>query len=118
MFQYLQQVLSDDPGLMEQFQAPAKRSFYEETLPGIAERFTGMGAQRSSGFAQQLGSAGAKFEEGQAAQRAGLKGDAITQLLQMFKGGMEPAFNTNVTEPTSGFAQQIPQMVLTLLSLL
>ncbi|MFQ5685097.1 MAG: hypothetical protein ACE5GV_00405 [Candidatus Scalindua sp.] len=58
----------------EQLQAPALRQFEEQTVPGIAERFTGLGAgaQRSSAFAQGLGGAGERLAETLAGQRAGL----------------------------------------------
>jgi len=46
-----------------------QRQFEEQVIPGLAERFTGMGGQRSSAFRQQLAGAG-----GDLAQRlAGLR---------------------------------------------
>lgn len=41
----------------------ARTQFAQQTLPSIAERFTGLGAQRSSAFGQQLGAAGSGLEE-------------------------------------------------------
>jgi len=43
------------------FAVPEMRRFQEQTIPGIAERFTGLGAgsQSSSAFQQALGTAGA-----------------------------------------------------------
>jgi hypothetical protein len=40
----------------------ARQGFAQQTIPSIAERFTGLGAQRSSAFGQQLGQAGAGLE--------------------------------------------------------
>lgn len=40
----------------------ARQDFAQKTLPGIAERFTAAGGQRSSAFQQQLGQAGADLE--------------------------------------------------------
>jgi len=52
----------------------ARSKFYGETVPTLAERFTSLGGagQRSSAFQRQLGSAGAKLEEGLAALQAQL----------------------------------------------
>lgn len=66
------------------FEAPLMREFQEQIVPGIAERFSGMGAQRSSAFGQQLGAAGAGLEEKLAALRAGLKGQGAQGLLGAF----------------------------------
>lgn len=78
--QYLNQILSDDPALMEQFAAPAKRQFQEETIPQILERFSGAGARSSSALNQTLGQAGQRLNEGLNAQHANLKGGAINAL--------------------------------------
>ncbi len=101
-FQYLSQILSQDPEMMRQFEAPARRAFEEQTIPSIAERFSGMGAQRSSAFGQQLGQAGAALEEALAAQRAGLGGQAISQLQSLLGGGLTPQFETMIRPGTQG----------------
>lgn len=51
----------------------ARSNFAEQTVPGIAERFTSMGGGggRSSAFANQLGAAGAGLERDLAAQKQG-----------------------------------------------
>lgn len=118
MFQYLQQILSNDPDLMRQFQAPSRRAFEEQTIPTIAERFTGMGAQKSSAFGQQLGQAGVRLEEGLAAQQGNLKGKAAAQLQQLLKGGMESQFDTLHTEGGSGFIDKLPQIIMTIMSMI
>jgi hypothetical protein len=69
---YLQRMMSQDPQLMEQFEAPYRREFQEQTVPGIAERFTGLDAQRSSAFQQTMGQAGASLMERLASLRGGL----------------------------------------------
>lgn len=88
MFQFLQQLLSQDPEQMKAFEAPARRQFEEQTLPTIAERFTGMDAQKSSAFGQQLGQAGAGLEEQLSAQRSGLGMTALQQLMSMLGTGL------------------------------
>lgn len=98
MFEYLQKILSQDPELMAQFETPTLRAFNEQTIPSIAERFSGMGAQRSSAFGQQLGQAGERLQEGLAANRANLGGQAINQLQSLLNGGLTQQF-TNVLRP-------------------
>jgi len=49
----------------------ARQGFAEQTIPGIAERFSKLGAQKSSAFGQQLGAAGAGLEGNLAAQKQG-----------------------------------------------
>ncbi len=84
----------------EQLQAPALRQFQEQTVPDIAERFTGMGsgAQGSSAFGQQLGAAGAGLAETLAGQRAGLGLQAqqtgLQGLLSMLGLAEQPQFGT------------------------
>ena len=93
MMQFLMQILSQDPEMMKQFEAPALRQFEEQTLPSIAERFTGTrgaGSQRSSAFGQQLGQAGAGLQEKLAANRAGLGFDAMGQLRSLLGAGLAP----------------------------
>lgn len=50
---------------MDRFQAPYLREFQEKIVPGLAERFAGMGAgaQSSSAFQQALGSSGTDLAE-------------------------------------------------------
>ena len=62
----------------------ARKQFYGETIPGLAERFTAMGGgQRSSAFQGALGQAGSDLESQLAAQR----GQYGLQALQM---GLQP----------------------------
>lgn len=78
---YLQSILSQDPEMMKQFEAPYMRQFQEEIIPQLAERFSGMGAQNSSAFQQSLGQAGAGLTERLAALRSGLGLNAAQQAL-------------------------------------
>ena len=68
---FLQSLYSPTPETMAQFQAPYIRQFQQQTIPGLAERFAGMGAgaQSSSGFQQALGQAGGELSENLAALR-------------------------------------------------
>jgi hypothetical protein len=80
---YIQNLLSGSPESTAAFEAPHLRQFNEQTVPMLAERFSGQGAgaQRSSAFQQALGSAGAGLQENLAALRAGLQGQAANQAL-------------------------------------
>lgn len=80
-FGYLQELLSGSPEAFSKFEAPYQRQFQEETIPGLAERFSGQGAQRSSAFGQALSSAGAGLSENLANLREQLRTGAATQAL-------------------------------------
>jgi len=99
MFNYLSGILSGDPESFEAFEAPIKRQFEEEVIPGIAERFGGMGAQSSSGFQQALGKAGAGLSENLAALRAQLKMGAAQQMAGLMGQGLGTRSFENVYMP-------------------
>ena len=105
--QNLQQLLSGDPQAFEAFQAPARTAFEQQTVPGIAERFSGAGAQQSSAFGQTLGAAGANLEENLAAQRAGLQSQALQQLQGLLGQGMRPQFQTQQIPGETGFLHSL-----------
>lgn len=94
MNQFLQQGLqnSNFSGIENQ----AKQQFNEETIPGLAERFTsmGQGAQNSSAFQGALGRAGAGLQTNLAALRSQYG-------LQQSQLGLKQPFE-NVIEPASG----------------
>jgi len=90
--QNLMQLLSGSPEALEAFQAPALRQFEEQIVPSIAERFSGLGAQRSSAFPQALSQAGASLAEQLSAQRAGLQSGALSQLQSLLGLGLQPQF--------------------------
>lgn len=80
---YLQGLLSGSPDAIKSFEAPEMRRFYEQTVPALAERFSGMGAgaQKSSAFQQALGQSGAALSEGLASLRGQLQMGAAGQAL-------------------------------------
>lgn len=82
----------------------ARQQFGEQTVPSIAERFSGLGAgsQRSSAFGQTLGQAGAGLE-GQLAGQQAQFGLQEQQLLQQLLGlGLTPQFDTFYKPETPG----------------
>lgn len=100
----LQQILSGDPEAFKAFEAPARTAFEQQTVPGIAERFSGAGAQSSSAFGQTLGQAGANLEEQLSAQRAGLQSQALGQLSGLLGQGLgAKPFGYQQTPGSQGF---------------
>jgi len=87
---YLQDLFSDDPEALERMFAPARREFQEQTVPGIAERFSGLGsgAQSSSAFAQDLSQAGSSLSEKLASMREGLRGQGLAAFQNLSAQGL------------------------------
>lgn len=80
---FLQNLLSGSPEATAAFEAPYLRQFNEQTVPALAERFSGMGAgaQSSSAFSQALGAAGAGLSENLASLRGQLQLGSLGQAL-------------------------------------
>lgn len=80
----------------------ARRNFAQNTVPGIAERFTalGDGAQRSSAFAGQVGQASTGLESNLAALRSSHDQGQLSQLLGY---GFQPSFENQYQPETQGF---------------
>ena len=108
--QNLQKMLTGDAS---EFEAPAMRQFNEQIVPGIAERFSGMGegGQQSSAFGQQLGAAGAGLSENLAMQRANMQQQGLQQLMQMLGLGMQSQFQYQQIPGQEGFMQPFAQGV-------
>ena len=87
IFTMLQEMLQGQLGGegQEAFEAPYLRQFQEQTIPGVAERFSGMGAgsQSSSAFQQSLGAAGAGLQENLASMGANRQQNTISKLMEM-----------------------------------
>lgn len=63
------------------FEAPLMNQFNEQVVPGIAERFAGVGAMSSSGLNQALAQASKGLMTELGAQRAGLMANMVPQAL-------------------------------------
>lgn len=121
--QILQQALQGLQGNQFDFapiEQQARTGFQQQTIPGIAERFTSMGegGQGSSAFQSALGRAGAGLEENLAGmkQQYGLQQQGgLQNLLSM---GMAPRFETSYKQSQPGVAAQGIQMLPQLLKLL
>ncbi len=101
--EYLQSLFSDNPDAFKAFEAPMMRQFNEQTIPGIAERFSGMGAgsRNSSAFNNSAAMAGSRLSENMGAQRAGLRSGAMNQLQGFGRMGMGQSFE-NLHIPGQG----------------
>lgn len=77
----LRERLSGTPEAYERFKAPVLSEFKREIIPTIANNFSQVGAQRSSGFQNALASAGQQLSEKLGAMRAGLQESALNQAL-------------------------------------
>lgn len=80
---FLTKLLSGDESIFKEIEAPMIRQFEQQTVPGLAERFTaqGSGGQSSSAYQQQLGAAGSRLAQDLASQRAGYRMSALDRLL-------------------------------------
>ena len=79
---YLNRLLSNDPEATAAFEAPALRQFQQQIVPGIAERFTNLGAQKSSAFNQALAQSGKDLAVDLQALRSGMQMQALPQAFQ------------------------------------
>jgi hypothetical protein len=114
--QNLQNILGGDQETFDAFERPARRAFEQQTLPTIAERFTGSlgeGSQRSSAFGQAIGSAGRELEEDLFSKRIGMQGDALSQLIGLLGPATTPRQHEYTTDRKPGFLENA---ILSLLS--
>lgn len=98
---FLQRIMNPSPEATQEFEAPYMRQFNEQIVPGLAERFTSLGAQDSSAFRQALGAAGADLMERLAALRGnlGLQGSSIGlgySQLPMTRQGQQQQYAQNL----------------------
>lgn len=103
---YWSELLSGNSDAFDRFAAPYERQFHEQTVPGLANQFGGLGALSSSGFQQALGQAGAGLSENLAALKEGMRGDAASQSmnsLQNLLGMQTQAF----VPKQQGFLRQL-----------
>jgi len=82
----IQNILGGDEDFWKKWEAPARQSFEQQTLPSIAERFTGdlgEGSNRSSAFGQTLGAAGSDLEQNLMRERQEMQSGAMNQLMNL-----------------------------------
>jgi hypothetical protein len=106
---YYRGLLSNDSADFNAFAAPEQRRFNEQTIPGLAEQFAGMGSGglSSSGFRNATVNAGTDLSERLGAIRAQLRQQGAQGLQGIGQAGLDTGFNTNVREPAQeGFLGQ------------
>jgi len=99
---FLQQLYDPSGSAFSAFEAPYKRQFQEEVVPQLAERFSALDAQKSSGFNQALAQAGAGLSERLASLRSGLQMQGLSSALpfalapgEQAQGLLSTAFHPN-----------------------
>jgi hypothetical protein len=109
---YQQQLIDPSSQAVNQFAQPYMNQFEQQTVPGLAERFAGMGAMggglSSSGFGQALGAAGGNLQAQLAQLKAGLGQQAAQSLMSQYGGmaGMGLAAQPfGYQRPQQGFGQ-------------
>jgi len=99
----------------------AQNRFSQQTVPGLAERFTSMGsgsALSSPSFISQLGQAGAGLQEGLAAQEAGYGLDQQKLNMMLAQLGLQPQFESAYRPRQQGFLESGAQGIMSFLPLL
>jgi len=108
---YQKQLMDPSSEAVNQFAQPYMQEFEQQTVPGLAERFAGMGAMggglSSSGFGQSLSSAGGNLQSQLAALKAGLGQQAAQSLMGQY-GGMA---GMGLGAQPFGYQQQGPSML-------
>lgn len=97
---YYKNLLSNNSEDFRSFAAPELRQFQEQTVPGLAEQFAGMGSGglSSSGFRNAAVSAGSDLSERLGAIRARLREQGAQGLMGLGQQGLQ-RFNENVQIP-------------------
>jgi hypothetical protein len=80
----------------------ARTNFAQQTIPSIAERFSGLGAQKSSAFGQTLGQAGAGLESNLAAQQSQYGLESNRALQNLLGIGLTPQYETSYSGGREG----------------
>lgn len=106
-FGNLQQLLDPSSQAYDAFTQPHMTQFNEQTLPMLAERFAGAGANSgalsSSGFGQSLGAAGAGLQGNLAQLKAGLQQQAGNQIFSQYGNFLGQQPNYSYMQQNQGF---------------
>ncbi len=111
---YYRGLLGNDSADFNAFAAPQMRQFNEETIPGLAEQFAGMGSGglSSSGFRNAAVNAGSDLSERLGAIRAGLRQQGAQGLQGIGQQGLGNFSQNMETRPgSSGFLSNIAPAV-------
>lgn len=93
----LNQYLDPQSDIYKNFEAPYRQEYEQQTLPMLAERFAGAGAQggalSSSGFGQALGAAGANLQTNLAQMKSNMQRQSIGDILGLYQNMSGQALN-------------------------
>lgn len=99
------QYLDPNSEAYKNFEAPYMRQFNEETIPNLAERFAGAGANSgalsSSGFGQSLGAAGAGLQEKLARMKSEMQMKAAQGIFDQNRGALQAEPFSHYEDPGS-----------------
>lgn len=107
---YYRNLLSDNSADLQSFAAPELRRFNEQTIPGLAEQFAGMGSGglSGSGFRNAAVNAGTDLSERLGAIRAQLRQQGAQGLSNIGQMGLQNFSQDVMTQPgTEGFLSQV-----------
>jgi hypothetical protein len=115
---YYRDLLSEEPEDYESYLSPEMRKYYEEIMPGIAERYAGMGLGGLSSSAHRNAQmqAGTDLAERLARLRAGLRQSGAQGLTSLGSIGLQPRSQMMQTQQgssglLSGLAQSAPSFL-------
>lgn len=93
----LNQYLDPQSDIYKNFEAPYRQEYEQQTIPMLAERFAGAGAQggalSSSGFGQALGAAGANLQTNLAQMKSNMQRQSIGDILGLYQNMSGQALN-------------------------
>jgi hypothetical protein len=101
--QLLQGLLDPSSEQYKNFEAPYLQEFNQQTIPGLAERFAGMGGGMggglsSSGFGQALGAAGSNLQTQLAHMKSQLQRQSVNDLFGQYNQMGSQALGTRAFE--------------------
>lgn len=111
---YYRDLLSDDSETFNAMMAPEMRRFSEETLPGLAEQFAGMGSGglSGSGFRNAGIQAGTDLQERLGSLRAQLRQQGAAGLMGLGQQAMQPTVENIYRKPQPGLFEQLAPMAV------
>jgi hypothetical protein len=109
---YLQDLYSQSPQAFSRMQEPYMRQFQQQTVPGLAERFSGAGGgspmgggRQSSAFNQAMGAAGGNLSAQLGGMFEGMRGQNLQNLLGFSQAPYQQAMGMMGLKPF-GYAYQ------------
>ena len=117
LIQQLQSMLDPESDYYKDFENAQMRQFNEEIIPGLGERFAGVGANSgalsSSGFGQALGGAGAQLQSNIGLMKQQGVQNALQKLLGQYEGYQgQTTFDRYEKPGQQGMFQQFLPMLI------